>query len=138
MRRFAFRQFLSINVAGPGFASKICDGSAVVGSPLGLATVHWGHEPAWEFPYALGQRTVLDRLKPELRRGGSWRTRTTLMPCIGTMNRPVVTPLLWSPAFRRSGPAKAGTQNDRFMQTGVAEVLKLVRANLLVDFLQEE
>jgi hypothetical protein len=41
MRRFAFRLFLSINVDGPASASKICDSSAVVGSPLGLATVDW-------------------------------------------------------------------------------------------------
>src|SRR6266511_902420 len=35
--------------------------------------------------------------------------------CIGTMNRSGGTQLVWSPAFRRSGPAKAGTPNGRFM-----------------------
>src|SRR5713101_5974303 len=37
--------------------------------------------------------------------------------CIGTMYRSVGTPLVWSPAFRRSGPAKAGTPNGRFMES---------------------
>ncbi len=36
---------------------------------------------------------------------------------IGTMNRSVGTPLVRSPAFRRSGPAKAGTPNGRFMES---------------------
>src|SRR5712671_5983424 len=27
------------------------------------------------------------------------------------------TPLVWSPAFRRPGPAKAGTPNGRFMES---------------------
>src|SRR6266487_2480880 len=38
--------------------------------------------------------------------------------CIRTMNRPVGTPLVWSSAFRRSEPAKAGTPNGRFMERG--------------------
>jgi len=33
------------------------------------------------------------------------------------MNQSVGTPLVWSPAFRRSGPAKAGTPNGRFMES---------------------
>src|SRR6266568_8157008 len=50
-------------------------------------------------------------------RAGSWRASFRLFACIGTMNRPVGTPLVWSSAFRRSGPAKAGTPNGRFMQS---------------------
>src|SRR2546430_17719830 len=52
--------------------------------------------------------------------GGSWKAPTTLMPCIRTMNRSGGTQLVWSPAFRRSGPAKAGTPNGRFMERGGA------------------
>ena len=37
--------------------------------------------------------------------------------CIGTLNQSVGKPLVWSPAFRRSGPAKAGTPNGRFMES---------------------
>ena len=48
---------------------------------------------------------------------GSWRDPFRFLECIGTMNRSVGTPLVWSPAFRRSGPAKAGTPNGRFMES---------------------
>ena len=54
------------------------------------------------------------------RTSGQYQSRKapkTLMPCIGTMNRSVGTPIVWSPAFRRSGPAKAGTPNGRFMES---------------------
>src|SRR5436190_21062726 len=37
--------------------------------------------------------------------------------CFGTMDRSAGTPLVWSPAFRRSGPAKAGTPNRRYMES---------------------
>src|SRR2546426_409585 len=40
--------------------------------------------------------------------------------CIGTMNRSVGTPLVWSPAFRRFGPAKAGIPNGRFMERSLS------------------
>ena len=41
----------------------------------------------------------------------------SLRACIWTMNCSVGTPLVWSPAFRRSGPVKAGTSNGRFMES---------------------
>src|SRR5438552_13627631 len=44
-----------------------------------------------------------DDFPPARRQAGSAR--------IGNMNWSVETPLVWSPAFRRSGPAKAGTPN---------------------------
>src|SRR6185503_7617753 len=95
---------------------------AVHGEPLSLTRMHWDHEPT----------RLRARRRPRPRRQTSQsRTRTSrttrtnprfmesplsFFECIGTMNQPVVTPLVWSPAFRRSGPAKAGTPNVRFME----------------------
>src|SRR5205809_449651 len=48
---------------------------------------------------------------------GSWAAPFRFFAGSGTMNRSVGTPLVWSPAFRRSGPAKAVTPNGRFMES---------------------
>ena len=56
------------------------------------------------------------------------------MPCIGTMNRSVGAPLVWSPAFRRSGPAKAETPNGRLGDNShAATVRQLLRYFLLLE-----
>src|SRR2546422_10686124 len=101
-------------------------------SPLGLTTVHWDHEPL-PVPRRTKSADKSDALQTLRARGlvsdhavafgvrassaplsqgrlqfdgraGSWRASFRLFACIGTMNRPVGTPLVWSSAFRRSGP----------------------------------
>src|SRR6266516_7495750 len=80
---------------------------------FGFRHSSFGFENCSLFNQKAGQRTG------EGGRGwvGSWRAPSVLRSCIGTLNRSVWTPLVGSPAFRRSGPAKAGTPNGRFIES---------------------
>jgi len=86
-------------------------------SPLSFFRMHWDHEPSdravasWTAPVLW--RFWLARLHCQSARGlahsKTWRKFGRLWPKRQH--------LVWSPAFRRSGPAKAGTPNGRFMES---------------------
>ena len=58
-----------------------------VESPIGLATVHWDHEPVWVAPLVRSPAFRRpDRLKPELQTAGAWRASTAVVPRMATLN----------------------------------------------------
>src|SRR6266566_1650589 len=83
---------------------------------VGFRQSSFGFENCSLFNQKAGQRTGESGRESV----GSWRAAIRFYACIGTMKRSGGTQLVWSPAFRRSGPAKAGTPNGRFMERGGA------------------
>src|SRR6266498_3805028 len=75
-----------------------------------------------------------DRLKPGLRTGGS-RKEPSFALHMHWDHEPVSgTPLVWCPAFGRSGPAEAGTPNGRFMESPLSLCARIGTMNALGQF----
>ena len=116
-----------------------------MGRPHSFLCMHWDHEPIRFGPRAVPARSgraktragvifqgcwrgphaaTGDRGRGPLARRGSSRgngrfmeSPLSLCACIGTMNLCGPCQRVRCPAFRRSGPAKAGTPNARFMES---------------------
>src|SRR2546428_154394 len=75
-------------------------------SPLSVFfRMHWDHEPETRKPFRITRRVFRFMESPHDFDAVHWD------------HEPVwVVPSVWCPAFRRPGPAKAGTPNRRFME----------------------